>query len=84
MAGALSIDWSRHLLNSADEQDLLSDSCFAPKARVFRLAGNMVAVSRKRKVTPEWIDGLVAAGKGELLDSLSSDSELRDRIQAWF
>ena len=51
---------------------------------MFRLAGNMVAVSRKRKVTPEWIDGLVAAGKGELLDSLSSDSELRDRIQAWF
>ena len=57
-------------------------SLFSPKARVFRLAGNMVAVSRKRQVTPEWSGGLVSAAKEELLDSMTPDSELRDRIQA--
>ena len=52
---------------------------------MFRLAGNMVAVSRKRQATPEWSGGLVSAAKEELLDSLTPDSELRDFIhREWF
>ena len=57
-------------------------SLFSTKARVFRLAGNMVAVSRRRQATPEWSNVLVSAAKEELLDSSTPDSELRDRIQA--
>ena len=49
---------------------------------MFRLAANVVAVSRKRRETPEWSEGLVSAAKHELLDSSDTDSELRNGIQA--
>ena len=56
----------------------------SPKARVFRLAGNIVAVCRKRQATPEWSDDLVSAAKSELIESSGTDLDLRDWVQSRF
>ena len=51
---------------------------------MFRLAGNIVAVCRKRQATPEWSDDIVSAAKNELIESSGTDLDLRDWVQSRF